>query len=280
MFRQISRRFPRMAASVAFSAPIVGAGGVQMIFCSEEEKKVKKVATRRTSTLTASQADEFFSSQLVEAYRDYFKGNQEEFVETDLREILIGCGILDNHLVATFFHMLQLKEAENSKAKGAPKKKAKGKKDDLDLPDKISFKTFNDICLLLNQGEEAQKIDFIFDFVDITKRGMIDKYEMSTAVRHLLWCQTNWYGEEIVYSGNWDHDLYFEVPTEHVVQLKANVFAHEMVMKIPGGSRSVGITKKQFNQFMQRGGKEVNFLKGLFSVLGAYEPPEFKIPEE
>lgn len=289
MLRHFARRFPGLAtATVASTAVGTFVATKSAIRCEgeEDEKKsarnlLKKMPTRGGSTsLTHSQQEEIQQSQLFEAYRDYFKGAQSDITEEDLRQILIGCGILDNHLVATFFHMLQLKEAK----KGGKKKKAKAggvKKETQELgelPDKVTYKIFIEQCILLSQGDDAQKIDFIFDFVDIDKGGLIDKYEMAIAVRHLLWCQTNWYGEEILYSGLYDQDLYFEVPTESIVQMKANKFAHDMIMSIPGASRSAGATRKQFLQFMTKGGKDVKFLKQLFSVLGAYDPPGFDDP--
>lgn len=231
--------------------------------------------------LTNSEQDEVLASQLVAAYTDHTQFEAKALTEDDLRDILVGCGILDNHIVATFFHMLQLKEAQRKKGGGKGKKAGKeAGKEDVELADTISFETFFEVAVMLTKGEEAKKVEFIFDFVDITCRGLIDKYEMSTAVRHLLWCQTNWYGEEILYDGAFDHDLFFEVPTESIAQLKANKFAHEMIMHIPGASRNQGLSKKQFGQFMLKGGKEVKFLKGLFSVLGAYPPPEFASHDE
>lgn len=120
----------------------------------------------------------------------------------------------------------------------------------------------------------------MFDFMDPDKSGMADKNEISIAVRHLLWCQTNWYGEEILYDGAHDLDLYFEVPTEAIAQLKANKFAHDLVMGCHGGGRQLAVTQKQFLQWMATGGKKVETLKGLFSLFGAFPAPEFSSYEE
>merc|ERR1712113_66539 len=102
----------------------------------------------------------------------------------------------------------------DAKRQTKKKKKATAETTETEAVPKASFASFCNLCSIFAKGEDLAKFEVMFDFMDPDKSGMADKNEISIAVRHLLWCQTNWYGEEILYDGAHDLDLYFEVPTE------------------------------------------------------------------
>jgi len=216
---------------------------------------------------------------LFNSYQVHFGERVKQPVtKTDVEDILLGCGILDPVISTFLFNAMvamdnKKKKKENKENKAKSKVRSTYAKPD-DVPASASYSSFLTLCHTFKKGEDKAKWEIMFNFMDGERSGSCDKNGCSIAVRHLLWCQTNWHGEEVLYDGPHDLDLYFNVPTEAIAQLKANKFAHEMVTACHGGGRSLQMSKKQFVQFMMTGGKNVEVLKGLFSVFGAYPPPD------
>lgn len=270
------------AAALSVSAAgVVSYKAAPTTFCLDKSKTaIPSMTTKLPGNQQTQEAVKHF--QLFNAYQRHFgEDSRSPVTEQDLTDILLGCGILDPAIVHFMYDALRHREYARQLMKAETGKET----DDLDfdedgIPKKVSFRTYWDMCQCLCLGDLRAKSAFIFEFLDLDKNTFVDKFEVSTTMRHLLWCQTNWYGEEILYEGPADLDLYFEVPTESIAQLKANRFAHEMVTSMHGGSKSLQLSKKQFFQWMFKGGKQVETLKGLFSVFGAYDPPTFYSFEE
>lgn len=207
---------------------------------------------------------------LFAAYRVHFGENvKKPLTNKDVEAILLHCGILDPEMSVFFFNALVAFDERKKKQKGTKVKSTYGKAEG-QTEKTVSYSSFLSLCHTFFKGDDLAKWEVMFDFMDPDRSGTCDKNEVSVTMRHLLWLQTNWYGEEILYDGPFDLDLYFNVPTEAIAQLKANRFAHEMVMSCHGGGRKLTVTKKQFVNWMTTGGKNPAILKGLFSVFGAY----------
>merc|ERR1719461_402561 len=218
----------------------------------------------RTKSSKLSKKVELEDFELFHAYQVHFSDDaMQPLKKSDVTEILLHCGILDPAISEFLFNCLLAMDKKKQKKKAKPATEGE--------EDVVTFASFKHLCNVFAKGDDLAKSEILFDFMDPDKTGLADKNEISTTVRHLLWCQTNWFGEDILYDGPHDLDLYFEVPTEAIAQLKANRFAHEMVIGCHGGGRQLAINQKQFQQWMALGGKRVEKLKGLFSVFGAYE---------
>merc|ERR1712232_1343882 len=99
-------------------------------------------------------------SKLVEAYAYAFGNAKKSLTEEDIGEIMLGCGILDATITHNMYAMLQ----RNTMA-------YKAKKDSIDIdtidpPEKIPPRIFDEMCATVSVGQEAAKINFIFDFID------------------------------------------------------------------------------------------------------------------
>jgi len=277
MFRRLSSRFVRSSAFGAAASAAAAAGVLcykpKSVACGDEPVTAnipKKLGGRNV---------ELADFELYHGYQVHFDENSTKpIAKADLVEILLHCGILDPAMSDFLFNSLVAMDvkANKGKKKGA---KAAAKAVGEGGVETVSYDSFVLLCTTIAKGDDKSKWEVMFDFMDPDKSGMADKNEISTAIRHLLWCQTNWYGEEILYDGPFDLDLYFDVSTEHIAQLKANKFAHELVMSCHGGGRQQAVNKQQFLQWMARGGKRVETLKGLFSVFGAYEAPHFLVAD-
>jgi len=277
----LKRLSSRCVASVVASTSAVGALAYREKFTMCEEFTAKKSAKKNDLS------DDF---QLFHAYEVYFGHNEKKPIsKAEMTEILLGCGILDPTICDFLFNSLvamdmkrSLKKSKRSKPDAKVEvEKVEGVDEPIEPAEpKVSYQSFHKLCNVFFKGEDLAKWEIMFDFMDHDKTGMADKNEISVALRHLLWCQTNWYGEEILYDGPFDLDLYFDVPTEAIAQLKANKLAHELVMSSHGAGRQSAVTTKQFMHWMRTGGKQVEMVKGLFSIFGAYDPPEFNKYDE
>lgn len=248
--------------AVSASACLVSAGGVHFALCDEKYKSaITNFKRTKTSQLSEDQKVLMKNSKLMEGFK--YKHGEEKvpLTEEDVADVLLGCGVLDRTIVKNTYDTLMNYAQEQ----------AKKKKNMTIEDDKVPFKTFMDVCALLSIGSDEQKFDFVFDFIDTQQQGLIDKYEISKVVRHLLFCRTNWYGEEVLYESADDFDLYFRVETEQITQLKANTFANDLVKKVHSGAFAVN--RQQFSKWAKQGGKQVESLKKLFSVLGIFPDP-------
>jgi len=264
MFQRLSSRFLGRSVAAASAASAAGALCYKSRFVACAEDPPKKLGGKNVPL------SEF---ELFHAYQVHFdESATNPITKDDLTAILLNCGILDPAISDFLFNSLVAMDVKNKKKKGG---KAAAQAAVEAGVTSVTFGSFCNLCNTFCKGEDKAKWEVMFDFMDPDKSGMADKNEISVAIRHLLWCQTNWYGEEILYDGPYDLDLYFDVPTEAIAQLKANKFAHELVMGCHGGGRQQAVDKKQFLQWMATGGKRVETLKGLFSVFGAYEAPKF-----
>merc|ERR1712050_262192 len=131
--------------------------------------------------------------------------------------------------------------------------------------DKVPFSVFFNLCKMLTTGSEEDKVGFMFDFIDLDKSDLVDKNEISVVARHLLACRMNSYGDDVLFESPDDMDLFWDIPLEVVTQLKANKFAHDIVVSAHGGARQMGMAKKTFKMWYFKGGKRVEELKDLFS---------------
>jgi Ca2+-binding EF-hand superfamily protein len=265
MFRvsRLSQRF--FASTAAASATAVAFGSCKAKFAACADDPPKKLGGKKVNL------EDF---EMFHAYQVHFTDDATTpLTKTDLIEILLHCGILDPAISDFLFNSLEAMDKKKRKKDGVKAKPTEGEKT-------VTFASFKSLCSIFAKGDDLAKWEVMFDFMDPDKSGMADKNEISVAVRHLLWCQTNWYGEEVLYDGPIDLDLFFDVPTEAIAQLKANKLAHDLVVGCHGGGRQAAVNKKQFMQWMGSGGKKVETLKGLFSVFGAYEAPTFHNDDE
>lgn len=277
----------RSLATAAVSASAAGfvSCNTKFVGCAtldrqESKKSGSKKMERQASKKLADASTELSDFELFHAYQVHFSEEATNALTlNDLTEILLHVGILDKTISELLFNSLLAMDSKRMTKK--KKKTSVETTTETEAEEKkASFASFCNLCSIFAKGEDLAKFEVMFDFMDPDKSGMADKNEISIAVRHLLWCQTNWYGEEILYDGAHDLDLYFEVPTEAIAQLKANKFAHDLVMGCHGGGRQLAVTQKQFLQWMATGGKKVETLKGLFSLFGAFPAPEFSSYEE
>lgn len=287
--RHLASRFAsrQLAAAVAStSAAGLLTYNAKFVACDEPTVFSKKASQNKKMEM----GDDF---ELFHAYEVHFGHDAKQPISrNDLTEILLHVGILDpaisNFLFNSLVAMDKKKELRKSKrgrtaGSGKPAEaevvekpaEAEAAAEVTSSEETVTYGSFLKLCHTFYKGEDLAKWEIMFDFMDPDKSGMADKNEISIALRHLLWCQTNWYGEEILYDGPFDLDLYFDVPTEAIAQIKANKLAHEMVMASHGGGRQSAVTTKQFLHWMRTGGKQVEYLKGLFSVFGAYNAPTF-----
>lgn len=237
-------------------------------------KRTKSVLAKFKSAksitgLTEEQKMKIANSKLMEGYKYIYGDKKVQLIEEDVEAVLLGCGILDQTIVRNMYLMCVnfSEEAKSKKVRAEEEaEKEAGNVKEASIP----YTTFEEICSMLAIGTEEQKLHFIFDFIDLDGSGLIDKYEVSEIVRHLLFCHTNWYGEEILYENADDFDLFFGIETETLTQLKANRFAHDMITSCHGGSKQMALNKKQFVMWANRGGKQVEKLKQLFSILGIW----------
>jgi len=260
MFRHLSRRFLASTAASASAVSLLGYQG-NFVSCATANEKIHRTKSQKLVSKNVDLAD----FELFHAYQVHFgEDATKPLKKVDVEAILLHCGILDPKISDFLFNSLLAMDKKKAKRTKSTPTTDEGEAT-------VTFSSFRNLCNTFAKGDDKDKTEIIFDFMDVEKNEFLDKNVVSTAVRHLLWCQTNWYGEEVLYDGPHDLDLYFEVPTESIAQLKANKFAHELVIGCHGGGRQMAINHKQFQQWMQSGGKRVETLKSLFSVFGAYE---------
>jgi len=110
------------------------------------------------------------------------------------------------------------------------------------------------------KGSVQEKGSLLFHACDIDSSGKIVGQELKDIIHHMMLLKREEEGIQ-VFTGGQKH-LYRDIPATYVLHYQAN----EMVSDILGSAgKDEMITEKQFQQWLHRGGKQVNNLIALFN---------------
>lgn len=110
-------------------------------------------------------------------------------------------------------------------------------------------------------GALSEKASFFFHACDVDGSGTIEATELKTVIYHMMLLKKETSGNDSFML--WDKVRYADIPHKYIYHLQANELVAAILDK---NSRDGQISEKQFQQWMVRGGKEVNQLKGLFGM--------------
>jgi Ca2+-binding EF-hand superfamily protein len=148
-------------------------------------------------------------------------------------------------------------------ASGAKEKEAARIFEDMDTDNSGSV-DYVEVCAYFCDrgiGSLKEKAEFFFHACDIDGSGTIEACELKTVIHHMMLLKRDSDGRDSFMT--MDKVLYLDIPEKYIYHFQANELVADILRAAPTKGE---VTEKAFQQWMQRGGKEVKQLKALFGI--------------